>query len=397
MSSLDPHLRSRLLPWLGLAVSIFVLSGSPCIGKVSAQQDTATAYRQTVAEALAEFDAQNYLESRALFLRAHKLQPNARTLRGLGAVAFELRRYAESASYLDAALTATEKPLTEAMRAETDRLRQRALGFVAQLDLTLAPARMSALVDGELVTSSKGSKHRQLWLDIGSHTLAFEADGYLSEQRSYTVAGGEHDRWTVTLKRLSESEQPASDRSAALGLQTGEPRPTKSPIDVASRSSRRSKRRLLAGSVLAAVGIVGLGLGGFRLHAHIEDGLEVRTRGAQDVGAQNRWLDSRALPLILAGASAGVLTTSSALVAGLVPRRTRRWLSPSLLAVGAGALATGLLLVLRSERCEPAAGESLRGCVLEGERRDRGIFVSLVALPLLTIPVLHAVDWLRGR
>ncbi|MEY4512912.1 MAG: hypothetical protein RLZZ450_5034 [Pseudomonadota bacterium] len=48
-------------------------------------------YRETIAEALIEYEAHNYLEARTLFERAHKLYPNARTLRGLAVVAFELR------------------------------------------------------------------------------------------------------------------------------------------------------------------------------------------------------------------------------------------------------------------------------------------------------------------
>jgi hypothetical protein len=53
------------------------------------------AYRETIAEALEEYQAQNYLEAYALFARAHALWPSARTFRGLGVVSFELHRYSE--------------------------------------------------------------------------------------------------------------------------------------------------------------------------------------------------------------------------------------------------------------------------------------------------------------
>jgi hypothetical protein len=376
---------------LGALALLTVTCSAAWSRQVVAQDDTTGAYKRAVTEGLAEFEAQNYLESRALFLRAHKLQPSARTLRSLGAVDFELRRYAESVSYLTAALAAPEKPLVGALREETASLRQRALGFVAELRLRVTPAHATSLVDGEPVASSG----TPLWLDIGQHTLAFEADGHQSAQRGYRVEGGESDDLTIALTPTAPRSGASANRRATTAKERA---PRAEPGEPSARGAvPRPRARLITSSVLAGVGALGLGLGAFRFHTHVDDGREVRMRSAFDVGAQSRWLDSRPLPLVLAGAGVGLLTASSALAADFVPRRTRRWLSPILLTAGAGVLATGLTWVRRGERCEAQAGETLRSCVLAGEQRDRGLLVSLSALPLLTMPALHALSWLRGR
>jgi hypothetical protein len=60
--------------------------------------------------------------ARALFLRAHRLFPSARTLRSLGMVEFDLGHYAGSVEYLTRALTASVRPLALDQRAEVRRL-----------------------------------------------------------------------------------------------------------------------------------------------------------------------------------------------------------------------------------------------------------------------------------
>src|SRR5262245_44240118 len=67
----------------------------------------AAAYRSAVDDAVSEFAAGRFEEARALFKRAHQLSPNARTLRGLGMTAFELRAYVQAIRELRAALADT--------------------------------------------------------------------------------------------------------------------------------------------------------------------------------------------------------------------------------------------------------------------------------------------------
>ena len=66
-------------------------------------QTNESEYQRLVRQAIAEYAEHNFAEARALFARAHALEPNARTLRGLGMTAFELRSYAEVYRVLTAA------------------------------------------------------------------------------------------------------------------------------------------------------------------------------------------------------------------------------------------------------------------------------------------------------
>lgn len=94
-------------------------------GAQTASGDAASAHAATaeyddaIRRAIEEFDAGHWGEARALFRRAHEISPNARTWRGLGITAFELRRYVDAVSELEAALTNTLKPLTEKQRERT--------------------------------------------------------------------------------------------------------------------------------------------------------------------------------------------------------------------------------------------------------------------------------------
>jgi len=71
---------------------------------VLAQDDADAEYMEIVGEALQEFDAGAWVDARASFRHAHRLQPNARTFRGLGMVAYELREYVDAVRYLERAM-----------------------------------------------------------------------------------------------------------------------------------------------------------------------------------------------------------------------------------------------------------------------------------------------------
>ena len=161
-------------------------------------------YRATVREALSEYHAKNFPEARALFTEAHALYPNARTLRGLGMTAFELRSYHESITYLKEALASKVKPLDGGLRGETERLLARAERFVGTLNLTVSPEGASVLVDGNQVArSSWGESNAEpLMLEVGEHALEFQAEGYHSEVRSLHVKGRETETWRVVLNPL---------------------------------------------------------------------------------------------------------------------------------------------------------------------------------------------------
>jgi hypothetical protein len=172
-----------------------------CAANVRAQEEPA-AYRATVEEALAEYGARNYEEASTLFSRAHELYPNARTLRGMGMAAFELRRYEESAKHLEAALESKVRPLDGELRQDTESLLARARGFLAVVKVALAPSHATLLLDGQPVTGN------ELNLKLGEHTLEVRAQDHRSERRTVRVHGGEVLHIDIALDRTGFAQGP---------------------------------------------------------------------------------------------------------------------------------------------------------------------------------------------
>src|SRR5262245_26780211 len=98
----------------------------------SAAAAASSEYDELIRTALAEMDAGNFAEARALFGKAHAMQPSARTLRGLGYVEFELRRYTQSVRYLRSALQESKRSLEPALRREVERMLERADAYTGR-------------------------------------------------------------------------------------------------------------------------------------------------------------------------------------------------------------------------------------------------------------------------
>jgi tetratricopeptide (TPR) repeat protein len=150
-----------------------LLGAAPVLAQ-STRPDAASEaeYQTALKNALDEFNAGNWEEARALFERAHALQPSARTLRGLGITAFEERHYVDALSYLRAALADRRKPLTAAQRTEVTALSQRAEGNIVRLSLELSPADAQVRIDGRPATLDA---ERTLLLDPGRYEIVVSA------------------------------------------------------------------------------------------------------------------------------------------------------------------------------------------------------------------------------
>src|SRR5262245_41678374 len=130
----------------------------PCLGALlvcawpsSSRADDsrdASEYNAIVHSAVSEYNAHNWQEALALFKQAHALQPNARTLRGIGNTAFELRHYAESLAALRASLDEKRKALTEKESAEVRSSIARIEHYVGNVRVVLSPAQATLAVDG---------------------------------------------------------------------------------------------------------------------------------------------------------------------------------------------------------------------------------------------------------
>lgn len=154
--------------------------------KSAASRREPAGYKESVTNALAEFEQANFVEAREHFLRAHRLFPNARTLRGLGMSEYELRNYIDAASYLRQALASEEKRLDGRLRDETAALLARANAYLGTLRLHLQPTTATVRVDGfatELPSSG------ELTLQVGDHVLDIQAEGRLPERRAIKIEG----------------------------------------------------------------------------------------------------------------------------------------------------------------------------------------------------------------
>ncbi len=160
----------------------------------------APAYRALIDEAVTEYEAGHFEESRALFGQAHALLPNARTLRGLGMAEFELRNYAASAGYLERALASQSRPLSGELRAKTETLLERANRFIGRFTLELDPSSAALAVDGE---QTDLDAQRTLVLAAGDHTLEVTAPGRAATHRTLRVRGGERHTLRIALPALS--------------------------------------------------------------------------------------------------------------------------------------------------------------------------------------------------
>lgn len=185
-------------------------------------------YRELVRRALQAFDAKKWEKAREAFEAAHEREPNARTLRGLGMVAFEMEDFVAAYRLLRDSLRDRRRPLAGALREQTNELLKRTRLLVGLVRVTLAPTHATIKLDGELVEASE-----ELWLNIGLHVLTLEADGYESRKVSLDIRNGDDKEIAVALEPLplspslvASQTEPGSADSRGIGL--GDPRQERS-------------------------------------------------------------------------------------------------------------------------------------------------------------------------
>jgi len=144
-------------------------------------------YKMLVEEAVMEFGEGRYAEARALFGQAHAIKPNARTLRGLGMTAFELRNYTVALRMLQDSLASRVNPLTPKQQEHAQGLISRSQVFVGTFKITM-PAGAKIKVDGH---DAELSSDNSLMLDTGKHSVVAVFASGAREERSVDVKGNE--------------------------------------------------------------------------------------------------------------------------------------------------------------------------------------------------------------
>lgn len=219
-------------------------SASPTDVTESADDERAREYRQAVEGALAEYALEHYEEARTLFTRAHALEPNARTLRGLGMVEFELRHYVRAAELLEEALVSKVKPLTDEQRTSVEALLTRTRGFIGRYDLQVQPKvePLTLELDGRRVPFDP---EQTLPLEAGEHVLRISGPDVEPRELRLDVRGGQHQTLRIELR--------ARDHGAAESAPASE----EAPMPASAR--RRTALTLLGtgGALLVAGAVVG--------------------------------------------------------------------------------------------------------------------------------------------
>jgi len=191
----------RIARWALVWVLTSPLVASPVVSaQDGATSDVADPYQALIAQALGEFDEHNYEEAYALFTQAHELRPSARTERALGKTTFELRRYLETARWLEASLVNEASPLTPDMRAEVEELLIRTRAFLGTVVVRTDIVGARLELDHEPVEGDPSSADGvRLELVLGTHEVSLQAEGYQTATRRIDVRGGENGEVSITL------------------------------------------------------------------------------------------------------------------------------------------------------------------------------------------------------
>jgi hypothetical protein len=158
-------------------------------------------YWRVVTLGTEEFADGQWAEARALFLRAHRIWPSARSLRILGMTALNLHMYPTALRELSAALAEPHRRLSGPLRHEVQELLDRVQTFVGVYRLHLSPEKLSLRVDG---LPTEREPDGTLLLAVGSRSLEAEAPGYVPLTRPLLVDGTDGETLRIALQRLAD-------------------------------------------------------------------------------------------------------------------------------------------------------------------------------------------------
>jgi len=210
------------------------------------------AYRSAAVLGYKEFERGNYVEARAKFLEAHEVYPNARSLRALGAVEYDLRHYAACVGYLELALASEENPLPQRLRDRTEELLERARHYMAIYTVEVSPEAAALTLDGKPVELRPD---HTLFMDLGDHELGASLEGFRPAYRRISIASNQPGTLRLSLDPIPPEVPVVAAAPAVVVAQ---------PATPAVREDMPLRKRwwvwAAAGAVLVAT-VVGLSVG----------------------------------------------------------------------------------------------------------------------------------------
>jgi hypothetical protein len=167
---------------------LWLMLPSPTRAEEPASPAAQPSYDELIRRALQEFKLGHWTEARIYFANAHALQPNARTLRGLGLACYEARSYVEAIAFFEQSLANQQQPLTPGMRDECSRLLAQARQFVANAKIELEPANVELLLDSRPIQLGPDAS---VLLDPGQHEFLARAEGFEPATETVRAEGGD--------------------------------------------------------------------------------------------------------------------------------------------------------------------------------------------------------------
>jgi tetratricopeptide (TPR) repeat protein len=203
--------------WGARAVALLCLIASVVLAPRANAQAPADSpqYRAAIDLAVREYSVGNWEEALLRFRNAHALYPNARTLRGMGLSAYELRDYVRAIGWLTEAVANPNNALTALQRTESETAIATARDYVVLLDLTLEPSSAVLTIDGVAPVRDASGK---ILINPGEHELVAQAAGYETLRRALRVNAG--DRPALELELQPQGAQPASLAAPSAALES---------------------------------------------------------------------------------------------------------------------------------------------------------------------------------
>lgn len=199
---------------------------SKSFGDASVKQEAARRFEH----AIKLYEDADYALALAEFERVYELVPDYRVLYNIGQVSIQMGRYARAFRTLKEYVARGGAELAPDRAAAVQADLTLLSGKVARVSLQVEQAGAQLSIDGVAVGRSPLAE--PLVVDVGEHRVQVELAGYVTQNQSLTLAGGDRREVAFTL-------QPTpSVAPAATPLQPEKPRAAPAPLAPKASSNR---------------------------------------------------------------------------------------------------------------------------------------------------------------
>ncbi|MDD5308880.1 MAG: PEGA domain-containing protein [Deltaproteobacteria bacterium] len=300
---------------------IWLLTGLMGLSVAAGEKDEAKARFQ---EGVALFSKEDYPGALAAFEESYRLAPKPTVLYNVGMCEKALYRYTDSTATFRKYLAEGGDKIKADRRKEVEAAMAEMAGLMGRLRLEDAPDGAEVRVNG--IAAGMTPLAQQVALDPGRHALEVSKPGFEPLRIEITVISGAEVPVRAALSPVKtvviEPVAPPIAPPALVVLPAPKPVAVKAPPSPPQGRSEKKEEGvsgfLIGGVACTAVGIAGLGVGGFftyKSDQDFKDGADAANTGDRTTYAEVR--DDR-LPADRVGMIAGYVTGGALLVTGVV-------------------------------------------------------------------------------